>query len=1060
MVKQRPLRRPTRATALASAIVVLTLLAIPAEPRGLAGTPGQAPQQIAKPDPKQARQAYKAGVAAEHTQNWQAAFEAYSAAAALAPDNRQYALHRETARSRAVQAKMDAAERDAVSGRLDQARREMMAAHYLDPSDTTVTERMAELGNAQPEPAAQGPREFEPAGEVHLETTPGKHSFNFRGTTQEAYEEIARQFGVDAAFDVDMLSRQVRFRVDDVDFTTATEIVGDMTGTFWRPLTKHLFFVAQATAAKLKQYDVSIVRTIVFPASETTDQMTEIVRMVREIAGITRTELDSRTRTLTLRASPRPVAIASDLIENLEKPLGQLVLEIEILEVDRTYARQLGLTPPQTGKIYTLSSQQVQEAEASENGLISVIEQVFGTPSALSGLSPSQIAALLAAGQLGSFIPNVVSFGGGKTTFLTTPPGAAANFSEMLSLVKHGRRILLRAEDGQPATFFVGEKFPVSLAQFSASLGGAGVDVAGVSSSSFPTANYATGNGPTFVTAASLRNNGIDDLIVTNFTDNTVSVLLGNGDGTFQAQVPYDVGAAPEWIATGDFNKDGKVDLAVANQNANTLSILLGNGDGTFQPQTTIPTGNQPMSVIAANMHDANGNGNLDLVVANHGDSTISIFQGNGDGTFQTPATVITLPKGYAPSSLAESDFNSDGHIDLAATEQGNNSVSIFLGKGDGTFQERTDYPVGNSPVWVSTADLNADGIIDLAVANNGAPTNALSGDSVSILLGQSNSTNTTTTVGNGAFRSQVAYAAGKSPTSIAIADFNEDGLADLAVAAETDNAVALLLGQGPGTFGPFFELPVGTDPVALVTEDFNADGRSDLAIANNGSNTITVISNSSNLTAGNGLAGTQFPNSQYLDIGLKVKATPRLHQPDEVTLQLNFEISSLASASFNGIPVINNQAIEQTVRLKENETSVLAGILQSQIGNAIDGTPGIANIPGIGGLLGDQKVQDQDNELLILITPRMVLLAPRKDREIYAGQGAPEGLGAFGPGRELREGLPLRVEPPAQTEQPQQEPQPQTQPPGPPPQPAPGQPQQQPQGQPQQPQPQNQPQP
>jgi type II secretory pathway component GspD/PulD (secretin) len=1049
---QRPNTRfsvRTKALSAAFLVLVLALLCIPGATRALVSQPALPAQVAAKPDPKRAKETYKQGVTAEHAQDWQTAFNSYAEAAALDPENHQYALHREVARAHAVQAKMDIAERDAVSGRLDEARKEMMAAHRLDPADTTVTERMNELNVAEPQQITQKLQEFELAGEVHLETKPGKHSFNFRGTTQEAYEEIARQFGLDTAFDVDMLSRQVRFRVDDVDFATAMQIVGDMTGTFWRPLTKHLFFVAQDTVAKRKQYDVSIVRTILLPASETPEQMTEVLRMVREIAGITRSDLDSRTRTLTLRAGPRAIAIASDLIENLEKPLGQLVLEIEIMEVDRTYARQLGLTPPQTGKIYTLSSQQVQEAQASENGLISVIEQVFGTPSALSGLSPDQIAALLAAGQLGSFIPNVVSFGGGKTTFLTTPPGAAANFSEMLGLVRHGRRILLRAEDGQPATFFVGEKFPVSLAQFSASLGGAGVDVAGVSSSSFPTANYATGNGPTFVTGASLRNNGIDDLIVTNFTDNTISVLLGNGDGTFNAQASYDVGTAPEWIATGDFNKDGNVDIAVANQNSNTISILLGNGDGTFQPQTTITTGAQPISVIAANMHDTNGNGNLDLVVANHGDDTISIFQGNGDGTFQSPATVIALPKGFAPSSIAESDFNSDGHIDLAVTEQGNNSVSIFLGKGDGTFQNRVDYPVGNSPVWVSAADLNADGIIDLAVADNGAPTSALSGDSVSVLLGQVNPNATTT--GTGAFGTQVAYAAGNSPTSIAVADFNEDGLADLAVAAETDNSVALLLGQGPGTFGPFFELPVGTDPLSLFTADFNADGRSDLAAVNNGSNNVTVILNSASFSSGNGLAGTQFPNSQYLDIGLKVKATPRLHQQNDVTLQLNFEISSLASASFNGIPVINNQTIEQTVRLKENETSVLAGILQSQIGNAIDGTPGIANIPGIGGLLGDQNVQDQDTELLVLITPRMMLLAPRKDREIYAGQGAPEGFGAMGPGRELREGLPVRVEPPPQTEEPAQEPPPLQQQPQGQPQQQPGQPQQQ------QPQPQNQ---
>jgi hypothetical protein len=1011
-------------------------------PRGTGGAAQESGTPKLKPDPKAAKEEYKKGVAAEHEQDWRAAFEAYGNASILDPSNQQYAAHRELARSRAVQAEEDAAERDAVAGRLIQARKEMLQAHLMDPSDATLTERLRELTQTEPEPAEEAQpavKEFEPAGEIHLEPQAGKRDFDYKGDTQGAYLEVAHTFGVDAVFDVDLISRPARLRIEGVDFQTAMTMLGDMTGTFWRPLTKHLLFVAADTPEKRKEYDVSVARTILLPASETPEQMTEMLRMVREIAGITHSELDTRSRTMTLRASPRAIAVASDLVENMEKAPGQLVLEIEVLQVDRTYAQNLGLAPPQAGHLYTLSQQQVQEALQSENGLISVIEQLFGTPSALSGLSPSQIAELLGAGQLGSFVPNVVKIGGGKTTFLATLPGASANFAELLSLVRHGRRILLRASDGQPATFFVGDHIPVSLAQFSASLGGAGVNVNGVSSTEFPSANYATGNAPTFITAADLIGSGVQDLVTANFTDNTVSVLLGNGDGTFQAKTDYATGGGPAWIATGDFNGDKDLDLAVANENSNTISILLGNGDGTFQNQTTIATGNQPVAVLAADMHDKSGTGNLDLIVANKKDNTIGIYQGNGDGTFQAP-TLLTLPGGYAPSSLAVADFNADGHLDLAVTDQGNNSVSIFLGNGDGTFQNRVDYPVGNSPVWVSTADFNADGILDLAVANNGAPTDTLAGNSVSILLGQANPNNTS--VGSGAFGTQTAYAAGTGPTSIAVADYNVDGIPDLAVTAQGDNAVAVLLGQGPGTFGPFFELTVGSDPVSIVSEDFNDDGRSDAAVANNGSNNATVILNTATFTPGNGLGGTPFPGAQYIDVGLKVKATPHLHRDDEVSLQLEYDISSITAQSFNDIPVISDDAVEQTVRLRENETSVLAGIFQPQVTTSLSGTPGIAAIPGIGGLEGNGSTQSEDSELLILLTPRMMLLSPRRDREIYAGQGAPEGFGGAVGLRELREGeIPVRVEP--ETGVPPNE--------GRPAPPRPGAPQQVPQNQPQQ---------
>lgn len=935
----------------------------------------------AKPDAQKAKEAYQEGVRAEHAQDWETAYTAYSEAVNWAPNDRQYALLREVARSRLVQTKVDRAERYAVSGQLDAARRELLAASYLDPSNAVVRERLAQLAAAEP---GQSLKLKEPdiSGEVQLAYQPGNRNFDYRGDTQGAYEELARQFGLEVAFDVDLRSRQVRFRADDLDFPTAARLLGNTTGTFWRPLSRRLFFVSEDTPQKRRDYQASVVRTVLLPASQTPEQMTETLRLIREIAGITRSDLDTRSRTLTLRASPRAIAVATDLIDELEKPVGELILEIEILEVDRNQARQLGIVPPQTARVFTLSTQQIQQAQQSFEGLVDVISQVFGLPSSLSGLSPSQISALLGSGQvgLGSLLPPLVAFGGGRTTFLATLPGAAANFSQLLSLVRHGRRILLRAQDGQPATFFVGDRIPVSLATFSPSFAGTGANVPGVTSTNFPTTNFPVGNAPAFVAGVALLNNSTIDLVAANSADNTISVLLGNGDGTFAAQATLPVGTDPVWIATGDLNNDTHPDLAIANKGSNTVSILLGNGDGTFTVGTSVVTGNSPVSVVAANFHDAVPGSSPDLAVANQADNTISIFQGNGDGTFSASPTVLQLPVGFKPAALAAADFNRDGHLDLTVADQGNNTVSIFLGNGDGTFQTRGDYSTGNSPVWIATADFDGDNILDLAVANQNDST-------VSILLGK----------GDGTFvqAANPAVPAGGAPTSIAVGDYNVDGRLDLAVTDQTDNAVSVLLNLGGGLFGPNFELPVGTAPVSIVSADFNGDGRPDAATANSGSNNISVILNLSNfLGPGNALAGAPFPGVQYLDIGLKVKATPRIHLNDDVTLQLSFDISSLTSQSFNSIPVISNQSIAQTVRLKEDQTAALAGFLQSQVTNAITGTPGIAGLPGIGWLAQNQNLQTQDSELLILVTPRMVRLAPRSDHSIYAGQGALEGPG------------------------------------------------------------------
>jgi len=581
--------------------------------RSAAGNQTPATNPAVKREPKKARESYKRGLKAEQEGDWEAAHSAYSDAVNWSPNEHEYLLRREVAKSHLVQAKVDLAERDAVSGRLKDARKELLDASYLDPTNTTLRERLTELSALDTRGAQEPPPEIEIGGEVHLNYQPGTKNFNFRGDTQGAYDEVGRQFGVEVAFDVDLRSTAVRFQADDVDFPTAMRLLGAMTGTFWRPLTKNLLLVSQDTPQKRKDYEVSVVRSISLPASETPEQMTETLRIVRDITGITRANLDTNSRMITLRASPQAVAVATSLIDDLQKPPGELILEMEVLEVDRTLARQLGITPPQSSQIVSLNTQEIQAAQQSIAGLVGVITALFGSPSSLSGLSASQITSLLGSGQLSasSLVPPVVAFGGGESTFLATVPGAAANFSEMLSLVQNGQRILLRAEDGQPATFFVGDRVPVELSNYSASLSGTGTSVAGLSAADFPTTNYDTGNGPTFVATVSLRNNGIDDLIVTNFTDNTVSVLLGEGttttsttsgtttvgNGTFGTQTTFPTGAGPTSIATGAFQSginNQNVDLAITNQTANTISILLGNGDGTFQPKRDIAAGNGP----------------------------------------------------------------------------------------------------------------------------------------------------------------------------------------------------------------------------------------------------------------------------------------------------------------------------------------------------------------------------------------------------------------------------------------------------------------------------------
>jgi hypothetical protein len=189
-------------------------------------------------------------------------------------------------------------------------------------------------------------------------------------------------------------------------------------------------------------------------------------------------------------------------------------------------------------------------------------------------------------------------------------------------------------------------------------------------------------------------------------------VLLGNGDGTFQAAQPFTVGTAPTWVVVADFNGDGRKDLAVANDQSNSVSVLLGNGNGSFQPAPTLIAGNAPWGLAVG---DFNGDGRPDLAVANEFSNNVSVLLGNGDGTFQTARN---FPTDRGALAVSVGDFNGDGKQDLAVANLGSTTVSLLLGNGDGTFQAAQNFGAGTAPDFVSTADFNADGKPDLAVVN------------------------------------------------------------------------------------------------------------------------------------------------------------------------------------------------------------------------------------------------------------------------------------------------------------------------------------------------------
>jgi hypothetical protein len=338
-----------------------------------------------------------------------------------------------------------------------------------------------------------------------------------------------------------------------------------------------------------------------------------------------------------------------------------------------------------------------------------------------------------------------------------------------------------------------------------------------------PAAYFGAGMAPGSVAIADFNGDTFFDLALANQNSNDVSVLLGDGTGSFGSPTNFGAGTTPISIAVGDFNGDGFLDLAVVNYGDDNVSILFGDGTGGFGSTTNFAVGSQPLSVAVG---DFNGDGFLDLVVANSGSDNVSVLLGDGTGNF-TGAPGSPFGAGIAPISVVVGDFNGDTFADLAIANSGSDDVSILLGDGAGSFGGATNFGAGTGPLSLAIGDFNGDTVLDLAVANNGS-------DDVSILLGD----------GVGGFIGS-AFPAGSGPTSVAVEDFNQDGFADLAVVNGTSQNVSILLGDGTGSFAAAISnFPVGIGPASAAVADLDGNLKVDIAVANSGSDNVSVLLN------------------------------------------------------------------------------------------------------------------------------------------------------------------------------------------------------------------------
>jgi uncharacterized protein (TIGR03437 family) len=361
----------------------------------------------------------------------------------------------------------------------------------------------------------------------------------------------------------------------------------------------------------------------------------------------------------------------------------------------------------------------------------------------------------------------------------------------------------------------------------------------------------------TYLASGDFNGDGFMDLAFTHTVakgSGEVAVLLGKGDGTFHAPVGYPVGPGPFTLIAADFTGDGKLDLAALDAFGvtNSVWVLPGRGDGTFQPAVSSPSLTKEGFLGYA---DLNHDGNLDLVIADQPASAMEVMLGNGNGTFQAgkqyligahPISIAIVPLhdestalltadnasnnlfvalvggdgvvhspelqslGVAPSAVAAVDLNGDHQPDLVVTDPAAGQIYVKLANGKGKFAGAVAYHAGQEPTALAIADLNGDGKADVVAADD---------NGLDVLLG----------TGDGTLGGATTFSAPGTLTSVAVADFNRDGKPD--VAAAQAGGVALFLGKGNGTLQTARTIDV-PNALGAVAGDFNGDGTPDLAVS------------------------------------------------------------------------------------------------------------------------------------------------------------------------------------------------------------------------------------
>lgn len=421
---------------------------------------------VSKKDLKAAKNAFERGMRLQRSRHFDDALEQFESAAKLVPQNVEYATARETTRQQLVFEHMERGNSALMAGNEIQAMAEFRSALQLDPDNRFARQRMTDaLGESAPK-VSSTPQVVADAGEIQVQPSSARADFHFAGDSRDLLAQVAKVYGITPMLDESLISRRVRFDIDQVDFFTAMQAANDVTHSFWTPLDEKQILIANDTPDNHRQFDRMAARTFYIPGTSSPNEVNDLANALRTLFDIRFLSQRPNAGTITVRAPQNMLDAATEFLQGLDASRPQVMLDVRLYQISSTLTRDFGVHIPYQFQLINIPAAAL--AALGGQNIQDLINQLIAS-GGINQANSTAISALLAQlqGQQNSiFSQPLATFGGGKTFFGVSLDHLTATLAMNKSSVQNLEHAVLRAGDGQDSTFRVGSRFPILNASF------------------------------------------------------------------------------------------------------------------------------------------------------------------------------------------------------------------------------------------------------------------------------------------------------------------------------------------------------------------------------------------------------------------------------------------------------------------------------------------------------------------------------------------------------------------------------------------------------------------